>query len=144
MVTLVTLDHRASRLCTRMETMNRAMILAVVCALVCPAIVLAQTAETKPVPINDVRKRSPTIVSSKGEFILRQDLFDPNNPINLRSDGPDQVVYRDQTTKDRQPAARTSPFDPGQPHESRTKDSDEEKPFLGAPLGRNISQFAKA
>jgi hypothetical protein len=86
--TLITLDHRASRLCTRMETMNRAMILAVVCALVCPTIVLAQTAETKPVPINDVRKRSPTIVSSKGEFILRQDLFDPNNPNNLRSDWP--------------------------------------------------------
>jgi hypothetical protein len=64
------------------------LIILVACALVCPQIVLAQTAETKPTPINDVRKRSPTIVSSKGEFILRQDLFDPNNPNNLRSDWP--------------------------------------------------------
>jgi hypothetical protein len=68
--------------------MNKAIIVIVACALVCPTIVVAQIADTKPSPIDDVRKSSPAIISSKGEFILRQDLFDPNNPNNLRRDWP--------------------------------------------------------
>jgi hypothetical protein len=68
--------------------MDRAMMLIVACALGSPTIAFAQTAETKPTLINNVQKRSPIIVSIKGEFILRQDLFDPNNPNNLRSDWP--------------------------------------------------------
>jgi hypothetical protein len=66
--------------------MNRAMTL--VLALACPTIAFAQTADTKLTPINDVRKIRPTIVSPKGDFILRQDLVDPNNPNNIRSDWP--------------------------------------------------------
>jgi hypothetical protein len=68
--------------------MKKAAILVVACVSVCPTIALAQTAETKPTPSSDFLKASPTIVSSKGEFILRQDLVDPNNPNNLRSHWP--------------------------------------------------------
>jgi hypothetical protein len=68
--------------------MNRSMMLVAACALVCPTIASAQTADTKLAPINDVQKIPPTIVSPKGGFILRQDLVDPNNPNNLRSDWP--------------------------------------------------------
>ena len=68
--------------------MNRAMTIVVASALACPSIVFAQTANTKLTPINDVRKIPPTIVSPKGDFILSQDLVDPNNPNNLRSDWP--------------------------------------------------------
>ena len=66
--------------------MNIAVTLVVSIALACPTIVFAQTADTKLTPINDVRKIPPTIVFPKGDFILRQDLVDPNNPNNLRSD----------------------------------------------------------
>ena len=68
--------------------MNRAMILFLTCALAAPATVLAQTVETKPAPVNNGQTRSPATVSVKSEFVLRQDLFDPNNPNNLRSDWP--------------------------------------------------------
>jgi hypothetical protein len=68
--------------------MNRTMILVLACVLGSPAIVFAQTVETKPTRNKSVQESSPTIVSSKGEFILRQDLFDPNNRNNLRSDWP--------------------------------------------------------
>jgi len=68
--------------------MNRAMMPIVACALAGPSIAFAQTADTKSTPISDVRKIPPTIVSPKGDFILRQDLVDPNNPNNLRSDWP--------------------------------------------------------
>jgi len=68
--------------------MNRAIMLVASCALAFPAIAFAQTADTKITPTNDVRKISPTIFVPKAGFILRQDLFDPNNPNNLRSDWP--------------------------------------------------------
>jgi hypothetical protein len=66
--------------------MNRSLILAVACVLGSSTITFAQIVETKPTRIKSFQERSPSIVSSKGEFILRQDLFDPNNPNNLRSD----------------------------------------------------------
>jgi hypothetical protein len=66
--------------------MGKALILVVACVLGSSA--FAQSVETKPTQIKSVRERSPTIVSSKGEFILRQDLFDPNSPNNLRADWP--------------------------------------------------------
>jgi hypothetical protein len=68
--------------------MNRALILVVACVLGSSTIVFAQSGETKPTQIKSDRERSPTIVSSKGGSILRQDLFDPNNPNNLRADWP--------------------------------------------------------
>jgi hypothetical protein len=64
------------------------MMLVVACAVVCPTIAFAQAAGTKFTPINDVRKIPPPIFFPKGDFILRQDLVDPNNPNNLRSDWP--------------------------------------------------------
>jgi hypothetical protein len=66
--------------------MNKAMML--VLSLACPTIAFAQNADTKHTPINDARKIPPTMVSPKGNFILRQDLVDPNNPNNMRSDWP--------------------------------------------------------
>jgi hypothetical protein len=39
-------------------------------------------------PIHDVRKIPPSINATTSGFILRQDLFDRNNPNNLRSDWP--------------------------------------------------------
>jgi hypothetical protein len=39
-------------------------------------------------PTHDVRKIPPSIDASTRGFILRQDLFDRNNPNNLRSDWP--------------------------------------------------------
>ena len=46
-----------------------------------PAVVVA--------PTRDVRKISPSIVApTSGLIILRQDLFDRNDPNNLRSDYP--------------------------------------------------------
>ena len=39
-------------------------------------------------PTHDVRKIAPSIDAPTSGFILRQDLFDRNNPNNLRSDWP--------------------------------------------------------
>jgi hypothetical protein len=70
-----------------MGTMIRAMILIVTCALACPTVAFAQTSNGN-TRVNDVRRAPPTSVSPKGDFVLRQDLIDPNNPNNLRSDWP--------------------------------------------------------
>lgn len=69
--------------------MNGAIILVVTCAVTCPMATSAQAADTVRTQINDVRKSSPpAIVRPRRDFILRQDLVDPNNPNNLRSDWP--------------------------------------------------------
>ena len=39
-------------------------------------------------PTSDVRNIPPSIDALTGGYILRQDLFDRNNPNNLRSDWP--------------------------------------------------------
>jgi hypothetical protein len=67
--------------------MEKGTILIVCCALAFPAIAFAQTAPTKVAPAYDVRKAPPAIDAFRGG-ILRQDLFDRNNPNNLRSDWP--------------------------------------------------------
>ena len=64
------------------------IMLMVTFALACPMTALGQTADTKITPTNHVRKIPPAIFSPGGGFILRQDLFDPNNPNNVRSDWP--------------------------------------------------------
>ena len=64
------------------------MLVVVSCALAFPTIAFAKTPHTKVAPIHDVRKIPPTIGTPKGGFILRQDLFDRNDPNNLRSDWP--------------------------------------------------------
>jgi len=68
--------------------MKKGLILAVSCSLAFPTIAFAKTAHTKVTPTDDVRKIPPSIDARMGGFILRQDLFDRNNPNNLRSDWP--------------------------------------------------------
>jgi hypothetical protein len=63
------------------------MMLAVCCALAFPAIGFAKTAQTKIAPVH-VRKIPPSIDNPWSAFVLRQDLFDRNNPNNLRSSWP--------------------------------------------------------
>jgi hypothetical protein len=64
------------------------MMLAVSCALALPTIAFAKTAHTRIAPIRDVRKIPPAIDTPRIGLVLRQDLFDRNNPNNLRSDWP--------------------------------------------------------
>jgi hypothetical protein len=68
--------------------MKKRMMLAVACALAFPTIAFAKTAHTKVASTHDVRKIAPSIYAPTTRFILRQDLFDRNNPNNLRSDWP--------------------------------------------------------
>jgi hypothetical protein len=68
--------------------MKKAMMLVVSCALAFPTMALAQNAQTKVAPSHDSRKTPPAIAAPRSGFILRQDLFDRNNPNNLRSDWP--------------------------------------------------------
>jgi len=66
------------------------MMLAVSCALAFPTVGFAKTAHTKIVPTH-VRKIPPSIDDPfifRSAFILRQDLFDRNNPNNQRSNWP--------------------------------------------------------
>jgi hypothetical protein len=68
--------------------MKKAQILAIFCALAFPTIAFAKTAHPKGAPIHDVEKIRPSVDTRKTGFVLRQDLFDRNNPNNLRSDWP--------------------------------------------------------
>ena len=71
--------------------MKKLMMLVVVsCALAFPTIAFAKAAHTKVAPTYHVRKIAPSIDAPTSRFILilRQDLFDRNNPNNLRSDWP--------------------------------------------------------
>ena len=68
--------------------MKKGMVLIVSCALVFPTSAFAKTAHTKVSPTHDVRKIPSPIDTPKRGIILRQDLFDRNNPNNLRSDWP--------------------------------------------------------
>jgi hypothetical protein len=66
---------------------KKGMMLVVSCALAFPTIAFAKTAHTKVAPIHDVRKIPAAIDTPKSGFVLRQDLFDRNNP-NTCSTGP--------------------------------------------------------
>jgi hypothetical protein len=70
--------------------MKKGLMLVVSGALAFQTIAFAQTSQTKVTPTHNVRKIPPTIDAPKSGFILilRQDLFDRNNPNNLRSDWP--------------------------------------------------------
>ena len=67
--------------------MNKRMALAAFCVLAFPAIGFAQTGQTKVAKAHWVQK-GPAKFSTNGGLILRQDLFDRNNPTNVRSDWP--------------------------------------------------------
>ena len=68
--------------------MKKAMILAISCSLAFPTIAFAKTAHTKVATPHDVRKIPPSIDIPKSGLVIRQDLFDRNNPNNLRSGWP--------------------------------------------------------
>jgi hypothetical protein len=69
--------------------MKQVMILALSCSLAFPTVASAKAALTaKVTSTHDVRKPPPSIAIPKSGLVLRQDLFDRNNPNNLRSDWP--------------------------------------------------------
>ena len=68
--------------------MKKGMVLVISCILAGPAMAFAQSAHTKAAPTHDRPKLPPAMAAPKSGFILRQDLFDRNNPNNLRSDWP--------------------------------------------------------
>lgn len=68
--------------------LNKRMMFVASCILAFPAIAFAQTYQTKVAKAPAVRKSPPVIHPVRSGFILRQDLFDRNNPNNLRSDWP--------------------------------------------------------
>jgi hypothetical protein len=51
-------------------------------------VALAKTPHTNVAPVRDARSLSPPVDNGRRVLILRQDLFDRNNPNNLRSDYP--------------------------------------------------------
>jgi hypothetical protein len=75
---------------------KRMIVLAVSCSLAFPTIVFAKTAHTKITPTQDVRKIPSSIDIPKRGFVVRQDLFDRNNPNNLRSDWPGPIAQPSQ------------------------------------------------
>jgi hypothetical protein len=70
-----------------MTKMKRAQLLAIFSIVFFPTICVAQNAQTKAEPAQTVR-RTPPPADFRRFVILRQDLFDRNNPNNLRSDYP--------------------------------------------------------
>ncbi len=68
--------------------MNRVWVLAVGCALIFPTMAGGKTAGTKAVTSHEPRQVSPQTGIKRPSLILGQDLFDRNNPNNLRSDWP--------------------------------------------------------
>ena len=70
--------------------MKKTVMLVVSCILAFPTLAFAQSAHTKVAPTPDSRKIPPAVATAPPTvgFILRQDLFDRNNPNNLRSNWP--------------------------------------------------------
>ena len=66
--------------------MRSAFILAICCLLTCPAMAGAGTASAKIAMSHGARKIPPAPDTIRPTLVLRQDLFDRNNPNNLRSD----------------------------------------------------------
>jgi len=70
--------------------MTNIRVFAICCALeaLLTTVASAQDPHAKTVPAKDARLTPSPVISSKGHFIVRQDLFDRLNPNNLRSDWP--------------------------------------------------------
>ncbi|MGA7810526.1 hypothetical protein [Bradyrhizobium sp.] len=64
------------------------MMLAMACALAVPTIAFATSTHQKVASATDVRNNNPPTLIVPPTGILRQDLFDRRNPINLRSNWP--------------------------------------------------------
>lgn len=63
------------------------MVIAALCAVLCPTFGQAQNARTKATPAQTERKMPPS-ADFRPFGVIRQDLYDRNNPNNLRSDYP--------------------------------------------------------
>jgi hypothetical protein len=74
-------DRRENKRCH----MRKAQILAMVCLVLFPTIGFAQSAQTKGDPARTARWMPPP-ADFRPFGIVKQDLFDRNNPTNLRSD----------------------------------------------------------
>jgi hypothetical protein len=72
----------------RSFAMKKVMLLIVSCALAFPGTAFAQSDPAKPASTHASRKPHKHIIITTGGGILRQDLFDRNNPNNVRSDWP--------------------------------------------------------
>jgi hypothetical protein len=68
--------------------MRVTQLLAVFVFLLVPTVAFSNNARTKGEPVQTARKVPPPIVDVRPAGILRQDLFDRDNPNNLRSDYP--------------------------------------------------------
>jgi hypothetical protein len=68
--------------------MKNSQRLIILCVLVFPTIAFAGNARTKVEPVQRTQTVLPPANPRPAGFILRQDLFDRNNPNNLRSDWP--------------------------------------------------------
>jgi hypothetical protein len=66
--------------------MKNTQILAVICALAFPATAFGGTAHPKVAPAATVRQIPQSSYARVTGLIVRQDLFDRNNPNNLRPD----------------------------------------------------------
>jgi hypothetical protein len=66
--------------------MKTSQTLAMLVFLLVPTVAFANNARTKAEPVQTARKVPPPVVAVRPVGILRQDLFDRNNPNNLRSD----------------------------------------------------------
>jgi hypothetical protein len=66
--------------------MKTPQILAAFALLVLPTVALANNTRTKVEPVQTARKAPSPVVAVRPVGILRQDLFDRNDPNNLRSD----------------------------------------------------------
>jgi hypothetical protein len=66
--------------------MKTSQTLAALALLVLPTVALANNTRTKIEPVQTARKMPPPVVAVRPFGVLAQDLFDRNDPNNLRSD----------------------------------------------------------
>lgn len=72
--------------------MKKPTLIAILCALLFPTIACAKNAMPKLERAQAAHVRQPAVQARPTGFVLRQDLFDRNDPNNLRSDWPAPVA----------------------------------------------------
>jgi len=68
--------------------MQRTILLVVFCVLLFPPLASANEAKTRTAPVQAAPRAPLVVVVRPNGFVLRHDLFDRNDPNNLRSDYP--------------------------------------------------------
>ena len=68
--------------------MQRTILLVVFCVLLFPPVASANGAKTRTEPVQAAPRTPLVVVVRPNGFVLRQDLFDRNDPNNLRSNYP--------------------------------------------------------